>query len=153
VTTAATANAPSGLTTTFNTYNAHGQPLTITDPNGVISTLTYDLRQHLKSRQIGTETTSYSYYPTGLLQMVTLPDSSTVTYGYDPAHRPADITDGLGNNLHYTLDAMGNRTAESTTDPSHTLSFTLSRGKVFQCWPHDWRTTTVATQSEIPDLG
>ena len=52
-----------GHITTFNTYNAHGQPLTITDPNGVVTTLTYDLRQRLTSRQIGTETTSYSLLP------------------------------------------------------------------------------------------
>ncbi len=93
-----------GHITTFNTYNAHGQPLMVTDPNGVVTTLTYDLRQRLTSRQIGTETTSYSYYPTGLLQTVTLPDSSTLTYTYDAAHRLTDITDGLGNHIHYTLD-------------------------------------------------
>ena len=28
--------------TTFDTYNAHGQPLQITDPNGVVTTLAYD---------------------------------------------------------------------------------------------------------------
>lgn len=33
-----------GHVTTYNAYNAHGQPLTITDPNGVVTTLTYDLR-------------------------------------------------------------------------------------------------------------
>ena len=59
-----------GQVTTFNTYNAYGQPLTITDPNGVVSTLTYDARERLKSLQVGTglaaaETTGYSYYPTG----------------------------------------------------------------------------------------
>jgi RHS repeat-associated protein len=107
--------------TTFNTYNGHGQPLTITDPNGVVTTLTYDARQRLKSRQIGTETTSYAYYPTGLLQTVTLPDSSTIGYTYDAAHRLTDITDTLGNHIHYTLDNMGNRTAENTYDPSNTL--------------------------------
>ena len=41
--------------TTYNSYNAHGQPLTITDPNGVATTLTYDLRQRLTSRMVGTE--------------------------------------------------------------------------------------------------
>src|SRR5207245_974777 len=48
-----------GQITTYNTYNAHGQPLTITDPNGVVTTLTYDLRQRLTSRQVGTETTTF----------------------------------------------------------------------------------------------
>jgi RHS repeat-associated protein len=107
--------------TTFNTYNAYGQPLTITDPNGVVTTLTYDARQHLKSRQVGTETTSYAYFPTGLLKTVTLPDSSTIGYAYDGAHRLTDITDGLGNHIHYVLDNMGNRTSENTYDPSNAL--------------------------------
>jgi RHS repeat-associated protein len=116
-----------GQGTTFNAYNAHGQPLSITDANGVVTTLTYDLRQRLTSRQVGTETTSYSYYPIGLLRAVTLPDTSTITYSYDGAHRLTDITDAAGNRIHYTLDAMGNRTAENTYDPSSTLKRTHTR--------------------------
>jgi RHS repeat-associated protein len=110
-----------GHVTTFDTYNGHGQPLTITDPNGVVTTLTYDKRQRLLSSKVGTETTSYSYWPTGLLKEVTLPDSSTVTYIYDAAHRLTTITDGLGNYVSYTLDAMGNRTAEKSYDPTKAL--------------------------------
>ena len=113
--------------TTFNTYNAHGQPLTITDPNGVVTTLTYDTRLRLLSRQIGTETTSYAYYPTGLLETITLPDSSTITYTYDTAHRLTKIADGAGNYISYSLDNMGNRTAESSYDPSGTLHRTHTR--------------------------
>lgn len=116
-----------GQVTTFNTYNAHGQPLTITDPNGVVMTLTYDARERLTSRQVGSETTSFSYYPIGLLQTVTMPDGSTVQYTYDGAHRLTDITDGLGNHIHYTLDAMDNRTTESSYDPSGTLHRTHTR--------------------------
>ncbi len=33
-----------GNVTTYNTYNAHGQALVITDPNGVVTTLTYATR-------------------------------------------------------------------------------------------------------------
>ncbi len=116
-----------GHVTTFNTYNAYGQAVTITDPNGVVTTLTYDARQRVKSREVGTETTGYSYYPTGLLETVTLPDSSTITYAYDGAHRLTDITDALGNHTHYTLDSMGNRTAENSYDPSATLRRTHTR--------------------------
>lgn len=65
-----------GHVTTFNTYNAYGQPLTITDPNGVLMTLTYDARQHLTSQSVGSETTTLGYYPTELLQKVTLADNS-----------------------------------------------------------------------------
>ena len=55
-----------GHVTTYNTYNAHGQPLTITDPNGVVTTLTYDARQRLTSRTVGSEQTTFDYWPTGL---------------------------------------------------------------------------------------
>ena len=116
-----------GQITSFNTYNAYGQPLTITDPNGVVTTLSYDGRQRLLSREVGTETTGYNYYPTGLLNVVTLPDSSILTYTYDGAHRLTDITDGLGNHIHYTLDAMGNHTAENSYDPSNALHRTHTR--------------------------
>jgi RHS repeat-associated protein len=122
-----TVTDPVGNLTTYNTYNAHGQPLTITDPNGVVTTLTYDYRLRLTSRQVGSETTTFSYYPTGLLKQVTLPDSSYVLYTYDNAHRLTEISDGAGNSIQYTLDAMGNRTAEKTYDPSSTLHRTHTR--------------------------
>jgi RHS repeat-associated protein len=116
-----------GQVTTYNTYNAHGQLLTSTDPNGVVTTLTYDARQRLTSRQIGSEATSLAYYLTGLLQKVTLPDSSLLQSTYDGAHRLTQLSDGAGNSIHYTLDTMGNRIAESAYDPSNTLSRTRSR--------------------------
>jgi RHS repeat-associated protein len=116
-----------GQTTTYNTYNAYGQPLTLTDPNGLVTTLTYDLRQHLTSRQVGTETTTFDYWPTGLLKKVTLPDSSYLLYSYDGAHRLTQVSDGLGNAIDYTLDAMGNRTAENLYDPSNVLHRTHTR--------------------------
>jgi len=114
-------------TWTYNSYDVNAQPLTITDPNGVVTTLTYDARQRLTSRQVGTETTGFSYWPTGLLKKVTLPDSSSLLYTYDNAHRLTLITDGLGNKIVYTLDAMGNRTAENSYDPTNTLHRTHSR--------------------------
>ena len=116
-----------GHVTTFSTYNAYGQPLTGTDPNGVPFTLTYDARQRLTSSELGTETTGYTYWPIGLLKLVTLPDSSTILYAYDGAHRLTDITDTLGNHIHYTLDALGNRTADNTYDPTSTLRRTHTR--------------------------
>ena len=122
-----TVTDPVGNVATYNTYNAHGQPLTITDPNGVVTTLTYDARMRLTSRQVGTETTSFSYYPTGLLKQVTLPDSSYVLYTYDTAHRLTQISDGGGNSIQYTLDTMGNRTAEKVYDPSNVLHRTHAR--------------------------
>ncbi len=110
-----------GHVTTYNTYNAHGQPLTITDPNGLVTTLTYDSRQRLTSQEADGETTSFEYWPTGLLKKVTLPDTSFLLYTYDNAHRLTQVSDSENNRIVYTLDAAGNRTKEETFDPSNYL--------------------------------
>lgn len=116
-----------GQVTHYNTYNAHGQPLTIVGPNGVVTRLVYDVRQRLTSRRAGNETTAFAYWPTGLLQQVTLPDGSYLAYTYDAAHRLTQIQDAEGNRVVYTLDAMGNHTAENFYDPSGALARTHSR--------------------------
>jgi YD repeat-containing protein len=55
------------------------------------------------------------------VEEVTLPDSSMVTYTYDGAHRLTKVTDGAGNCIKYTLDVLGNRTADKGYDPAGTL--------------------------------
>jgi RHS repeat-associated protein len=129
-------NAASHITT-YNTYNAHGQPLTITDPNGLVTTLTYDLRQRLTSRTVGSEQTSFTYWPTGLLKKAMLPDGSFLEYTYDGAHRLTEIEDSEGNRTVYTLDAMGNRTQEDVFDPSSAL--TQTRTSVFNTLNQLWK--------------
>ena len=116
-----------GHTTSITAYNAHGQPLTIVDPNGLTTTLAYDSRQRLTSRTVGGETTTYDYDQAGQLTKVTLPDSSFLSYSYDNAQRLIQIQDNLGSRIVYTLDDMGNRTLEEVRDPSNTLVQTRSR--------------------------
>jgi RHS repeat-associated protein len=119
-------NAASHVTT-YGSYNAHGQPLSITDPNGIVTTLTYDARQRLKTRTVAGEATSFDYWSTGLLKKVTQPDGSYLSYSYDAAHRLTGIADAEGNRIAYTLDNMGNRTKEEMFDPSNALASTRSR--------------------------
>lgn len=116
-----------GHTTTITSYNAHGQPLSITDANGLTTTMGYDPRQRLTSRTVGTETTTYEYDGVGQLTKVTLPDNATLRYTYDGAHRLVEIKDGLNNRVVYTLDNMGNRTKEEYADPANALTKTRSR--------------------------
>lgn len=116
-----------GHTTSFMSYNAHGQPLTINDSNNVLTTLAYDARQRLISRDVAGEVTTFSYHPTGQLRRVTRMDGSYLEYGYDAAHRLIRIEDNEGNRISYTLDASGQRTAENVYDPTNTLARTRSR--------------------------
>ncbi len=116
-----------GHLTSITAYNAHGQPLTIVDPNGQTTTLGYDSRQRLAFRNVGGEITSYEYDGVGQLTRVILPDASSLSYAYDAAHRLTGMSDNLGNRIAYTLDAMGNRTKEEVFDPANTLAQTRSR--------------------------
>jgi YD repeat-containing protein len=139
-----------GHITTFNEYDKNGRLLKMTDPNGLITTMTYHPRVWLTSRAVAngatTETTTYSYDNAGQLTRVTLPDASTLNYAFEAAHRlvgmseqstgttpagngslrmqPANLT---GNKIVYTLDNMGNRTAESNFDPTDTMAKTKTR--------------------------
>jgi RHS repeat-associated protein len=118
-----------GHVTRLTAYDAHGRPLTIQDPNGLITQLTYDPRGRLISRLVGTELTQFQYDNVGQLTRIILPDSSFMDYTYDAAHRLIAMTDALGNKISYTLDALGNRIKEDIFDPNNTL--TQQRRRVF----------------------
>lgn len=116
-----------GNVTRYGGYDAHGRPGTMTDPNGLVTAMTYDARGRLKTSSAGGETTVYDYDGAGNLQKLTLPDGTFLAYGYDAAQRLTSITDSLGNSVAYTLDEAGNRKAETTRDPSGALAQTMSR--------------------------
>jgi len=116
-----------GHTTSITSYDGHGKPLTIVAPNGLTTTLAYDVRQRLISRNVGGETTGYTYDAVGQLIQVTLPGGSFLSYTYDAAHRLVSIHDSLGNQIAYILDALGNRVQEQASDPGNVLAQTRSR--------------------------
>jgi YD repeat-containing protein len=116
-----------GHITRLNRYSAHGQLEKLTDPNGLVTKMVYDVRQRLTSLDTGGEITVYSYDPAGQVTRVTRPDGAYLAYTYDAAHRLIKTQDNLGNTLTYTLDAMGNRLKEKTHDPSGQLARTQSR--------------------------
>lgn len=103
-----------GQVTRYTGYDGSGRPLSITDPNGLVTKLTYDARGRLKTRTQGTETTTLTYDAVGNLIKVTSPDGSFMSYSYDAAHRLTEMKDALGNRQIYTLDKAGNRIKEQT---------------------------------------
>jgi YD repeat-containing protein len=116
-----------GQTTRITSYDAHGRPLSMTDPNGLVTQMTYDARQRLLARNVGGEVTANTYDAAGQLNQVTRPDGSYITYFYDAAHRLTGIADSMGNSVAYTLDGMGNRTGENVYDSTSSLAQTKTR--------------------------
>ncbi|CAK0778584.1 hypothetical protein CCP3SC1_970006 [Gammaproteobacteria bacterium] len=115
-----------GHVTSLSNYDANGHPLKIIDPNGLITRLTYDVRGHIQTRTIGTETTTFAYDAVGNLIKMTRPDGSFLSYTYDAAHRLTGVKDALGNSLAYTLDAADNRTKEQILDATSAVTRTRS---------------------------
>ncbi|MFT3663495.1 RHS repeat protein [Piscinibacter sp.] len=116
-----------GQLTQYTQYDKHGNVIQSIDPNGIITTNSYDLRQRLLSTSVGGQTTSYSYDLAGQLKRVTRPDASWIGYDYDPAHRQTAVYDNLGNRIEYLLDNAGNRIAETVKDNSGALRRQLAR--------------------------
>ncbi|MEE9328370.1 MAG: RHS repeat-associated core domain-containing protein [Cocleimonas sp.] len=110
-----------GHITSITSHDASGRPLTITDANGVESTLTWDLRGRLISTLVDGHITVYTYDPVGKVIQILSPDASTITFEYDDAHRLKKITDKLGKSISYDLDAMGNLIASTQTEPGERL--------------------------------
>ena len=121
--------------TTVLTYKSGGLPLTVTDPNSVLTTLAYNPRNWLTSSVLtlsssaGTLTTSLTYDSAGNVTKITRPDASYLSYGYDGAHRLTSITNRLGESQVLTLNSAGNVTQElwknasAVTKRQHTATY------------------------------
>ncbi len=116
-----------GHETRISAHDAHGRPLTLQDPNGLVTQLAYDARGRLKSRTVDGQVTLFSYDATGNLSGIMLPNGMSLAYTYDAAYRLTAIQDRAGNTITYTLDPLGNRIKEEVTDPAGALTRTHAR--------------------------
>ena len=121
-----------GHETLYTSYDPSGYLLSMTDPNGVVTDYTYDLRQRMTSYTVaaGTSlaaTTTLEYDLVGNLTAVIQPNGAVMNYEYDAAHRLVAMEDGLGNRMEYTLDPAGNITQQDLRDPSGSLASTQTR--------------------------
>jgi RHS repeat-associated protein len=144
----ATATEPNGAVTTY-TYDPRGNVLTSTnalghvtsyasdlanrvtsqtEPNGLTTTYTYDARDRLLTQTVGGhQTTTLTYKPYGTVETVTLPTGLVLTYTYDAAHRLVGWSNNRGESGTYTLDGMGNRTAEQIKDSAGNVAWSVAR--------------------------
>lgn len=111
-----------GHTTTYSNYNPLGLAESIIDPNGIETTIQYNLRGQVTSRSTAGLTISYDYDAVGVLQTVHLPGGRSVSYTYTPAGYVETITDSLNNSITYSYDAEGRKIAQIINDPEGKLT-------------------------------
>ncbi|SEB18982.1 YD repeat-containing protein, partial [Marinobacterium iners DSM 11526] len=116
-----------GQVSEITAHDADGRPLTLVDPNGVLTTLAYDGLGRLITRITAGATTGFAYDAIGNLTGITLPDQTTLTYLYDDTGRVSAIADSLGNRIEYVLDAAGNRVEERILDANENLRYTRAQ--------------------------
>jgi YD repeat-containing protein len=108
-----------GHVTTYDTYDAQGNPGRTIDANQVISLVTYTPQGWPATVMIdssGTPSTiTLTYDEVGDVTQSQDADGVVVTYTYDNARRLTDVTDATGNHIHYTLDAAGNQTKKKSS--------------------------------------
>ena len=116
-----------GHTTTYASYDGHGNPLVIVDANGVETIFTYDLRQRITSITTDGAQTSYAYDATGNLTAINYPDGSQLGLEWNPANRLTQVVDAQGNRIEWDYDPAGNRIATRYKDDAGVLRKTQSQ--------------------------
>jgi RHS repeat-associated protein len=112
---------PLGRNTDIPTYNSFDEPLTVTDPSGVVTTRTYDPSNGnllSVSRPLtgssSVQTITYHYddpaHPGDVTSLVD-PNGHTTSFTHNSQGDLASGTDPLGNKTTYVYDVLGERTA------------------------------------------
>ncbi|MGJ7529172.1 RHS repeat-associated core domain-containing protein [Variovorax sp. GB1P17] len=112
---------------TSYSYDTANRVVSTTAPSGLVITYTYDARDRLLTQAVGGQTTTLTYKPYGTVETITLPTSLVLTYTYDAAHRLTGWSNNRGESGTYTLDGMGNRTAEQIKNSAGSVAWNTAR--------------------------
>jgi RHS repeat-associated protein len=104
-----------GQVTTISAWNGRGQPMTLSDPNGVIKTLTYDIHDRLLTATTnpGASQSQYAfeYDAVGNLTKITLPEGGWLGYTYDAGNRLTQVANNRGETQTFAVNALGDPTS------------------------------------------
>ena len=122
---------PNGNTTSFayvTSGAADGALATITDPVGLVTTLTYNSSGELKTvTDPAGRVTTFTIDSSGDLTEIVDPDGGTTQYGYDSTHDLTTETDPNGSTATVTYDSFGRVSSEKLFDGTSTVGITPRR--------------------------
>lgn len=123
-----------GHVTTYAGYDANGRAGSMTDPNGVVTSFTYDplgrvetiIAQHPSNPTLNA-TTSMAYDEVGNVTQLALPNTTPLILEYDAANRLTMMRSGAGERWSYTYDTAGNVERETVTRTDGSTSLLVRR--------------------------
>lgn len=127
-------------TISINSYDNRGNPTSITMPNGIVKTHTYnDIGQVLTETINGSITTNYTYNVNGSLTQVQLPSGYVVNFVYDQAGRQIGLSDNQGGSITYVLDSVTNLPTNTSVYKNSILQTTANQvidglGRLKETW-------------------
>lgn len=115
--TSLTQTVASGVTR-VTTFSYAAGVTTVTDPLGIVTTLTYDANGNLTQKAIDTaglnQVTGFGYDANGDLTSVNNPDGTSVTYTYDGSGNRLSQVDSAGNTTTWTYGAQNQILSKTT---------------------------------------
>lgn len=114
------------------TYLPFGDMVSITQGNGIITTITYNNRYQLNDLNIGTlKSLSYTRDNVGNITGIAdnIEPAKTKNYTYDNLYR-LTLATGQWGAISYEYDPTGNRTYETTDTGNTTYNYTLNTNKL-----------------------
>jgi len=114
---------PLSQTVHFDSYNTFGLATKITDENGTLTELIFDLNGQLIQSKQGTRITGYQYDVLGQVILISS-NGINVNYEYNDARRLTAIEDSQGNRIEFTHDLMGNVTQKNIKGSDKAIKFT-----------------------------
>jgi RHS repeat-associated protein len=95
---------------TYTTYDAVGNVLAVTEPDGNTTTDVYDAdNRKVKETNAAGDVTMWAYDGVGNIVAMTAPTTNVTNNTYDPDNRVINVTDGGGTVAGYTYDAEGHQ--------------------------------------------
>lgn len=115
-----------GHATTITAWNGRGQPTSVTDPNGVVTTLSYDFAGRVLTTTInpgGAQSQyAFEYDAGGNLSKITQPGGGYLQYTYDAANRLTLITNDRGQTQTFAVNDLGDPTAVTVRTSGSTIT-------------------------------